>query len=64
MPLVCHVVDIMVDRMVRFKCATKLGYTVCGTCGAPMPIQRARVSSVEKTQSFSFFQVDMYDVGT
>ena len=46
------------------KCATK---TVCGTCGArmtPIPSQRARVSSVGKTPSFSFSQVDMYVVYT
>ena len=37
-----------------------------GTCGArttPIPSQRARVSSVGKTPSFSFCQVDMYVIG-
>ena len=57
---VCHVVDKMGDMRVRFKCATE---TVCGTCRArttPIPSQRTRVSSVGKTPSFSFSQVDMH----
>ena len=36
---------------------------MCGTCGTrttPNPNQRPRVSSVGKTQSFGFCQVDMY----
>ena len=60
---VCHAVNEMGDTRVRFKCAAE---TVCGTGGArapPVPNQRARVSSVEKTPSFSFSQVDMYEEG-
>ena len=42
------------------------GYTLCDTCGArttPIPRQRARVLSVgKKSPSFSFYQVDMYEV--
>ena len=59
---VCHAVNKMGDTRVRFKCSAE---TVCGTCAAcapPIPNQRARVSSVEKTQSFSFSQVDMYAI--
>ena len=40
---------------------------MCGTCGARTALirrQRARVSSVEKTPSFSFCQVDMYGTST
>ena len=51
---VCHAVDIMSD---------KGGWIVCGTWVSrtnPIPSQRARASSVGKTQSFSFCQVDMY----
>ena len=57
---VCHAVDKMGDTRVRFKCATE---TVCRTGGArmtPIPSQRARVSSVGKTPSFSLSQVDVY----
>ena len=40
---------------------------MCGTWGARRPTthirsQRARLSSVGKTPSFSFCQVDMYDI--
>ena len=39
---------------------------MCGTCDArttPIPSQRAHASSVGKTPSFSFCQVDMYATG-
>ena len=61
----CHAVDSMGDMMVRFKCATAFSlYAAPGVhvsqATTPIASQRARVSSVGKTPSFSFCQVDMY----
>ena len=66
MPQVCHAVDIMGDRRVLFKCATAVrlcaarAVHVRHPANTAIPIQRARASSVGKTPSFSFCQVDMY----
>ena len=62
---VCHAVDRMGDTRVRFKCAKAVRLCAArwlhvrfGT--KSIPSQRARASSVGKTPSFSFCQVDMY----
>ena len=63
MPQVCHAVVRMGDTRVLFKCATAV--RLCAACDVhvrhpAIPNQRARASSVGKTPSFSFCQVDMY----
>ena len=61
MPQVCHPVDRMGDTMVLFKCATAVDYgRHVRWVHTAIPSQRARASSVGKTPSFSFCQVDMY----
>ena len=63
MPQVCHAVDRMHDTRVLFICVTAAVpvSTVCVHVRHPaIPSQRARASSVGKTPSFSFCQVDMY----
>ena len=60
---VCHAVDRMGDTMVLFKCATAV--RLCAACAVhvrhpTIPSERARATSVGKTPSFSFCQVDMY----
>ena len=62
---VCHAVDRMGDTRVRFKCAKAVRLCAArwlhvrfGT--KSIPSQRACASSVGKTPSFSFCQVDMY----
>ena len=56
----------MGDMRVHFKCAT--AFRLCAAYAVhvprpPIPSQRARASSVGKTSSFSFCQVDMYADG-
>ena len=64
MPQVCHAVDIMGDTRVLFKCATAVRLCAARVVHVlrhpEIPIQRTRASSVGKTPSFGFCQVDMY----
>ena len=53
----------MGGKRVRLKCATAVRLCAARVVHArttPNPSQRARASSVGKTQSFGFCQVDMY----
>ena len=65
MPQVCHAVDRMGDTRVLFKCATAVRLCAARAVQVRHPVipsQRARASSVEKTPSFRFCQVDMYAI--
>ena len=68
MPPVCHAVDRMGDTRVLFKCATAVRLCVARAAHvlrhAEIPNQRTRASSVGKTPSFGFCQVEMYDCVT